>query len=178
MIVKYENFDLIRMEDARAHLRVGDDTSNDDRILLNLESAADIAESLTNRMIRGRRIIASFPLERTIYLKMTPVNAVEKMSYVNNEGEEIEVPLSSYTFIPDEYNSKIIFTELPTVDTINVSLNCGYRQDTLPPAIRAAILFILGNLYDNESDNLIGRSVSELPMSFSKILAPWRIDPY
>jgi hypothetical protein len=45
-------------------------------------------------------------------------------------------------------------------------------------AIKAAILLILGTLYDNESDNIVGRSVSELSLTAEKLLAPWRVTPY
>lgn len=54
----------------------------------------------------------------------------------------------------------------------------GYNKDTIPPAIKAAILLTLGTLYDNESDNLIGRSVSELSLTAEKLLLPWRVTPY
>lgn len=54
----------------------------------------------------------------------------------------------------------------------------GYDRDNIPPAIKAAILLILGTLYDNESDNLVGRSVSELSLTAEKLLLPWRVTPY
>ena len=54
----------------------------------------------------------------------------------------------------------------------------AYTQETIPPAIKAAILLILGTLYDNESDNIVGRSVSELSLTAEKLLLPWRVTPY
>ena len=53
-----------------------------------------------------------------------------------------------------------------------------YTEENLPPAIKAAVLLILGTLFDNESDTLVGRSVSQLPMTAEKLLLPWRIHPY
>lgn len=53
----------------------------------------------------------------------------------------------------------------------------GYT-DTIPPTIKVAILLIFGTLYDNESDNIVGRSVSELSLTAEKLLAPWRVTPY
>lgn len=96
----------ISLELAKAHLRVGDATHDDELIAAKLEMAFGIAEDMTNR------------------------------------------------------------------DFIEFS------ADTLPPAVCAAILLILGTLYDNESDNVVGRSVSELSLTAEKLLLPWRITPY
>ena len=61
---------------------------------------------------------------------------------------------------------------------LHVKATEGYDAETIPPAIKAAILLILGTLYDNESDNIVGRSVSELSLTAEKLLAPWRVTPY
>ena len=98
---------LISLELAKAHLRIGSATHDDELILSKLEMAFGIAEDQTNRNIR----------------------------------EE-------------------------------------YTAETLPPAIKAAILLILCTLYDNHTDQLVGRSVSELSLTAEKLLQPWRITPY
>lgn len=97
----------ISMELARAHLRVGDDISQDTLIAEYLEMAFSVADDFTNR-----------------------------------------------------------------------HLTQEFTAESLPPAIRAAVLLILGTLFDNESDNLVGRSVSQLSLTAEKLLQPWRVHPY
>lgn len=97
----------VSLELAKAHLRVGDSSHDDELIAQKLDMAFGVAEDMTNRNIRA------------------------------------------------EYTSK-----------------------TIPPAIKAAILLILGTLYDNESDQIVGRSVSELSLTAEKLLQPWRVTPY
>ncbi len=97
----------INLDLAKAHLRVGDSTHDDELILAKLEMAFGIAEDITNRNIRN-----------------------------------------------------------------------DYTTETIPPAIKAAVLLILGTLYDNESDQIVGRSVSELSLTAEKLLQSWRITPY
>ena len=63
-------------------------------------------------------------------------------------------------------------------DFVNRDLTAQYTETTLPGAIRAAILLILGTLFDNESDALVGRSVAQLPLTAEKLLLPWRVHPY
>ncbi|MFR9500653.1 MAG: head-tail connector protein [Rikenellaceae bacterium] len=99
--------DLISLEVAKSHLRVGDSSHDDELIKLKIDMAVSIASDQTNR-----------------------------------------------------------------------NLELEFSEKTLPGAIKAAILLILGTLYDNETDQLIGRSVSELPMSAKTILAAHRKLPY
>jgi len=63
-------------------------------------------------------------------------------------------------------------------DFTNRNIRDEYTEQTLPPAVKSAILLILGTLFDNESDALVGRSVSQLPLTAEKLLLPWRVHPY
>ena len=95
------------LELAKAHLRIGDDTSLDTLIEQYLEMAFAIAEDYTNR-----------------------------------------------------------------------KLTQEFSAESLPASIRAAILLILGTLFDNEADVVVGRAVAQLPLTAEKLLQPWRIHPY
>ena len=97
----------ISLELAKAHLRIGDDTSLDTLIEQYLEMAFGIAEDYTNR-----------------------------------------------------------------------KLTQEFSPESLPASIRAAILLILGTLFDNEADVVVGRSVAQLPLTAEKLLQPWRVHPY
>lgn len=97
----------ISLELAKAHLRIGDDTSLDALIEQYLEMAFAIAEDYTNRKLRQE-----------------------------------------------------------------------FSAESLPASIRAAILLILGTLFDNEADVVVGRSVAQLPLTAERLLQPWRVHPY
>ena len=97
----------ISLELAKAHLRIGDDTSLDTLIEQYLEMAFAIAEDYTNR-----------------------------------------------------------------------KLTQEFSAESLPASIRAAILLILGTLFDNEADVVVGRSVAQLPLTAEMLLQPWRVHPY
>ena len=63
-------------------------------------------------------------------------------------------------------------------DYTNRSLSTEFTSENLPPAIKAALLLILGTLFDNEADVVVGRSVAPLPVTAKTLLQPWRIHPY
>lgn len=63
-------------------------------------------------------------------------------------------------------------------DYTNRDLTSEFTKESLPPAIKSAVLLIMGTLFDNESDAIVGRSVSELPLTAERLLQPWRVHPY
>ena len=97
----------LSLELAKAHLRVGDDTSLDMLIEQYLEMAFGIAEDYTNR-----------------------------------------------------------------------KLTQEFSAESIPASIKAAVLLILGTLFDNEADVVVGRSVAQLPLTAERLLQPWRVHPY
>jgi hypothetical protein len=85
-----------------------------------------------------------------------------------------------YVFLSSDYSAMMLFMSPGKYagQTLRIKAFEGYNEDTIPVAIKAAILLILGTLYDNESDQIVGRSVSELSLTAEKLLAPWRVTPY
>ena len=57
-------------------------------------------------------------------------------------------------------------------DFTNRDLVVDFDAQSLPPAIKSAILLILGTLFDNESDTLIGRSALKSQFSNSSTKTP------
>ena len=97
----------ISLDLAKAHLRIGDDTSLDTLIEQYLEMAFAIAEDYTNRKLAQE-----------------------------------------------------------------------FSAESIPASIKAAVLLILGTLFDNEADVVVGRSVAQLPLTAERLLHPWRVHPY
>ena len=166
----------IALDLARQHLRVGSATHDDTLIAAKLDMAVAVAEDMTGRFIRQRRVeiaatltVAEYPMLRL----PVPTAAVERLD-VSQES----VAESRWQLYADDYTASLSFDASCAGMQISATLLVGYDEESLPPAIRAAVLLILGTLYDNESDALVGRSVFELPLTAEKLLLPWRITPY
>lgn len=172
-----ENGELpIPLDLARQHLRVGSATHDDTLIAAKLDMAVAVAEDLTGRFIRQRsvEVEATLPVVEHPTLRLpVPTTVVERLT-VSCE------PLSDdlWQLHADDYTACLTFDAFCGGMQISATLLIGYDEESLPPAIRAAVLLILGTLYDNESDALVGRSVSELPLTAEKLLLPWRVTPY
>ena len=145
----------IALDLAKQHLRVGSATHDDTLIAAKLDMAVAVAEDMTGR---------TMPV---------PTTCIERLSV-----SRTIIPESDYTLLEDDYDPMLVAEPQYGGQTATVTAVVGYDRDNIPPAIKAAILLILGTLYDNESDNLVGRSVSELSLTAEKLLLPWRVTPY
>ena len=165
----------ITLELAKQHLRIGNATHDDALIAAKLDMAVAVAEDMTGRMIRERRVgfDSLIPTDTPIVRLPVPTSQIERLAV-----SQFLIPEKDYTLLEDHYQPLLITEPGYLGECISVTAGVGHNKDTIPPAIKAAILLILGTLYDNESDNLVGRSVSELSLTAEKLLLPWRVTPY
>lgn len=165
----------ITLELAKQHLRVGSATHDDTLIAAKLYMAVAVAEDLTGRIIREKKVRfdVSIPTDAPLVRLIVPTMRIERLSVSHSS-----IPEADYTLLEDDYDPMLVMEPQYAGLCIAVTAIVGYNKDTIPPAIKAAILLILGTLYDNESDNLVGRSVSELSLTAEKLLLPWRVTPY
>lgn len=160
---------------AKQHLRVGSATHDDTLITAKLDMAVAVAEDMTGRIIREKSVSFDvlIPTDAPIVRLPVPTTQIVRLSVSHSL-----IPEEDYTLLADDYEPLLVTEPQYGGEKITVTAIVGYSKDNIPPAIKAAILLTLGTLYDNESDNLVGRSVSELSLTAEKLLQPWRITPY
>lgn len=165
----------VSLEIARQHLRVGDAAHDDALIAAKLEMAIGIAEDFTNRIIREQFVEFHVLLGEDSEEVRLPghTSNVTGVSCLGNP-----IPDDKYEISLCEYEYKMTVDPEYAGKKLTVQAIVGYSKETLPPAIQAAALMILATLYDNESDNVVGRSVSRLSLTAEKLLRPWRLNPY
>ena len=161
---------------ARQHLRVGDATHDDELIAAKLEMAVGVAEDMTGRHISGYEVVFDVLLPLGESLVVLPTHTESVTGLFLSSGEALAQ--EEYTFLSDDYSDLLVLDPKYGGTTLTVQGLIGYSEASLPAAIQAAILLLLGTLYDNESDNVVGRSVSELSLTAERLLVPWRVTPY
>lgn len=165
----------LTLEVAKQHLRVGSTPDDDTIIAAKLDMAIAVAEDMTGRTIRAKKVVFDvlIPTDTPIVRLPVPTMQIERLAVSRSS-----IPEQNYTLLEDDYEPMLVTEPEYCGQRIAVTAIIGYDKEQIPPAIAAAILLILGTLYDNESDNLIGRSVSELSLTAEKLLLPWRVTPY
>lgn len=174
----------ISLVEAKSHLRV-DHSDEDTHIQLLIDAATSYLDGYTG--ILGRCIVQQtwdlyldeFPTsESSIQIPLGPLISVSSVTYTDTNGDPATVDSDNYTVdtvtppgwvVPDSS-----FSWPSTLDAINavkVRFIAGYS--TVPPAIKAAMLLMVADLYENREPVVIGQTVNET-RAVQSLLAPFR----
>lgn len=191
----------VSLDEARLHLRIdADNTSEDDLISALIVTAREVAEQYTGRALAPQTLEAAldeFPNLRSrqwthrrqtlarcdeIELPRPPVTAVASIKYTDLDGTEQTVDPTWYSLstygdsreITLAYGRFWPFTQ-PIADAVRIRFAAGYGADggpALPKAVKAAILLLVGHLYENRQDVIADvRAVAvQIPMGAEALL--------
>lgn len=174
----------IALKTAMDHLRVGETDADQQAIIaLKLEAAIDLAERSTNRVISAG--VAQYPIVPfSRCYELLSATKVNKVEYQAADGAKKELPAEMYRATLSDFGLMIQFFDWPKdvtaeklIERCWVIADVGFDENTIPRGIVAAVLLTLGTLYDNESDEIIGRSVNRLTTSAERLLDKYRITP-
>ena len=168
---------------AKTHLRV---THTDDDTYI--ESLIVVARHQVEKYLRMGLIdqtweyrLDEFPAydEKPLYVPMKPITAVDSISYVDTDGD-------SQTWSADEYQVDI-YGAFPRIipaygyswpstrdqiHAVTITLSVGYADaNAVPEDIRHAMLLMIGELYENREESVIGTIVAELPTTARRLLS-------
>lgn len=175
--------ELISLEFAKEHLKIESDfTEEDDLISSYIDMAIDSAAAFINADIYEAKIeykASSFDAVCAMdKFKVYPVNAVESVKYIDENGGVQTVDTADYQLLPlDKYSSKLEFvpdynypaTKQNTFNAVQVVLLLGYTAEKLPKPIKSAILLILGWMYENRTDK-----IDKMPKASERLLQKFK----
>ena len=186
----YEASHYISTEEAKIHLKV--DGDEDEAYITTLVKAAfKIASDYVGYEIRKAKVNYTFEnLDYRSRLRIPAriISVVHSKYYDENAAEQtLTVATSPNTY--STYGYDLYVTLAPSSvnsygDKYKIQVYEGFEPSTsgvteshttFPESIRHAIYFILGNLYDNRQDYVIGATNVELPMNSKFLLNPYKI---
>lgn len=180
----------ITVQDAKRHLRIElDDLTEDAAIEEKIAAATAIAENETARKLVTqtiRYVVDCFPSRDYIELPGGKLQSITSLTYTDSTGAATVWTSSNYfastTHEPGRlhlaYGISWPSVTLKPADGIAIQYVVGYGDDIdVPSAIRAAILLILGDLWENREDTVIGQGFApvQLPRGADHLLAPHKI---
>jgi len=174
---------VVTVAEAKAHLRV--EIADDDALITALIDAAQghVEEVLSWRALTARDYKASFDTwnGREVWLPMPPVSEVTGVS-INDEENGI-VTVIDPDFVALDKNLGRIRLYGDAIDgggaagRLVVEYTAGYTA--VPGWARAAVLLLVGHLYENREGVVVGAGVSaiEVPLGVADLAAAhkaWR----
>lgn len=177
----------VSLEEAKTHLRV--DVSDDDALIENLISASRRTFEQINRRTlyttTWRLKLDGWPRQSYITLPRPPLASVTSISVKDQEGAATTWNASNYIVESERTPGRVYLaygqswpdqTLYPT-GAITVTYVAGWATvDAIPAEYKAAILLLLGHLYENrEAVVVTGAVPKEIPLAWESIVLMDRV---
>lgn len=173
----------VTLEAVKLHLRV--DGEGEDALIQSLIAASrQQAEAMTGRVLvtqKWRYTSDQFPAA-AIALPNPPLVSVERIGYLDSEGNDQEIPPAGYRvhtsaligMVSPGVNQRWPAT-FPDPEAITVDFTAGYGPaDKVPPAIKQWMLLSIGTWYACRES--LGVNMTDLPREhWDGLLDPYRI---
>ena len=185
----------ITSTEAKLHLKIDSDTTDDNLITYLIQAAREQAEAFTNRALITQTwdlVLDNFPDNSTpdgydIYLSKSPVASITSITYLDGNGATQTLASSVYGL--DNYGEPCRIylkygqswpSTYSQANAVTVRFACGYGASgtAIPQSIKAAMMLILGHLYEHREDVVVGVSAVELPQGAQRLLYPYRVFKY
>ena len=172
----------VSLTEAKLHLKIETaDTADDSLIAIFIQAAREMAEQYTRRAFISQTWELQMDcFEEDDYSLITPCSSITSVKYYDASGVEQTVANTVYGLSTSSEPHELFlkYGQLwPTVrgqeDDVKIRFVAGYT--TLPASIKAAMLLIIGHLYENREDVVVGRQVADLPKGSEYLLNPYRL---
>lgn len=177
----------VSLDEAKLHCKV-EVTDDDTLIEMLIDAAVSRCDGYAG--IQGRCLISqvwelyldAFPAGE-LQIPLGPVITVDEVRYTDAAGASQTFASSNFTVDTTSLDSRIVLKSdaswpatLDVVNAVKITFTAGYgtTADSVPAAIREAMLLMTGDWYRNRENTLIGPASSELPLAAAALLAPFR----
>ena len=166
------------LAEAKAHIRIDHDYE-DSYISTLIAVAYSHVQNYTNRaIIQSIEILKLDTFQDKITIPETPVISLSSIAYNDEDGV-----LQAFT---DYYlNNRCLYATIeaadgfsfPTTDgtpeNVVITYETGYT--VIPTPIEQACLLIIGSLYEQRENHIIGVQINEIPVSAEYLLNAYRV---
>lgn len=176
----------LTVEEAKLHLRLDPDASDDDALIMTLiQAAREHFEAKTNRALieqTWRVTYDRFPCEDFLDLGMADVRSIASFTYIDSTGVSTDVP-TGYTLDADHCPSRILRaygSNWPTAraqrNAVRATFVTGIASQPgeVPAQIQAGLKLLIGTWYENREAFVESRFALEVPFSVDALFARYR----
>jgi uncharacterized phiE125 gp8 family phage protein len=179
----------VTLAEARAHLRV--DLVDDDGLIEGL--IRTVREYVEVHVLRRALLtqtwdmyLDAWPESDRVDVPLPPLQSVSWVKYTDDTGAISTLASGSYLVDTVREPGRVVLksgytwpaTTLQVVNGVNIRFVCGWSAAAdVPKPIKQAILLMVGDLYENRENTLIGQglTIKELPLAVQALLMPYRV---
>lgn len=174
----------VTLAEVQQHLRLGTlDATEQAEIEIMITSATELAEAFCNRSWRSgtsSALFDSFPANDTTPLVINAdIQTISGVGYYDTDHSA--ATFASFRFVNSSGRSKIYpsfgsewpsdSNEMPA--SITVSYTTG-DEASVPSSVKSAVLLMVGDLYENRENSIVGTSSSPVQLTAERLLFPYK----
>ena len=180
---------VVSLLQAKAHLRV--EHSDDESLIDTLIGVAqNVVEAYTGRFLQqveGSFYFDDFHEFMNLHagpnLALRNSNSAEGVTYLDTAGRQTVVDLDKYVLEGKGYPARLRMLDTPSdvesdsLNAVRVDVTVGHTQADRPDALIAAMLLIIGHLYENRQD--VGQHKTHAtPLASRYLMEPYRLKSF
>lgn len=179
-------YPVVSLEEAKQHLRIDADMTDDDDLVERLVTAAtQYLERILGRcfvVTNWRQDFAEFSDCMRLPLRPADPETVV-IQYRDLDNEEQTLEASVYSVIGDERGHYVELnageawpSTFTRHDAVSIFFDVGNDVSEVPEPLKVAVMLLLGAWYENREQTVIGVSVSPLPhgVAVEALISPYR----
>jgi uncharacterized phiE125 gp8 family phage protein len=186
----------ILLEDIKDHLRIPIGETNEDTLLEGLRDVAqEYVENYTNRKLLTQKWSVYFddwPNKDSFEIPYPPLQYLGSSSgpstalaYTNSTQNTVRWSSSNFAADSISEPGRLVrdyeVTAWPTTATLHnnnpiaITFICGYTTTSnIPQSIKQAMLLIIGHLYEQREETIVGQPITRVPLAANSLLASYR----
>ena len=180
---------VVSLAQAKAHLRV--EHADDESLIETLIGVAqNVVEGYTGRFLQqveGSFYFDDFHEFMNLHagpnLALRNRNSAEGVTYLDTAGRQTVVDLDKYVLEGKGYPARLRMLDTPSdvesdsLNAVRVDVTVGHTQADRPDALIAAMLLIIGHLYENRQD--VGQHKTHAtPLASRYLMEPYRLKSF
>lgn len=178
----------VSLAEAKLHLRVDTDCTDEDTLIGALITAArEMVENYTGLALINQTweyTCDEFP-DDDLALRPAPLSSISSITYVDTAGTT-QTASALTLYAADTYSIPGAATlrygqtwpsvrDLRNSITVTYVAGFGAAGSSVPGPIKAAILLLIGHLFEHRESVVIGTISSDLPQGVEYLLNPYRV---
>jgi len=174
----------ITLTEAKLHLKIDSDTTDDALVTALITAARERAEKYTGRaFIEQSWEYKLDAFDGDIEIPVAPLISITSITYTDTANATQTLSSSVYDLDIYTFPGKVFLkydqswpSTLTIPNAVCVTFKSGYGSAAanVPGPIKAAILLIIGHLYANRENVVVGRTPAELPQGAEYLLNPYK----
>jgi uncharacterized phiE125 gp8 family phage protein len=178
----------VGLEEAKLHCRV-DHSAEDAHITALIAAATAHLDGWTGILGRAlvnqtwRQTFPGFPSGAVIGLALAPIQSIASITYHDGSNVEQTLAPAVYALLDDQLGPFVTLqvgqswpATFAREDAVTVTYVGGYgpTRTDVPPAIRQAMLLLIGHWYEHRQAVVNGATTAQLPLAVQALLGPYR----